>query len=198
MGVSGLRLEIMRKAFHMLSLVYWCAFIIWGWPKILTVMFGWFALVTVIEVARLRIPAVENFLVKAFDGMIRDTEREHFSGLIHTTAGCLVAMIIAQGHAIIIGISIGQLAFGDTAAALVGRLFGQTWLWGGRKSLEGSLAVLSTCYAIAMLAGVGSKAAIASALAVTVVESFPTTGYYNDNVWIPISSACVLKYFLGA
>lgn len=191
--MSDLRREFGRKAFHMLSLVYWGAFLLIGWPRVGWCMAAWLAVVLVIETARLRVPSVERVLVGAFEGMIRDTERRHYSGIVHTTAGSLSAMLIAQGDPLIVGTAVGQLAFGDAAAALAGKAFGKTKILGGKKSLEGSLACFSACYAIAVFVGVRPEAALASSAAATCVELLPTTGFFNDNLWLPIASALVAR-----
>ena len=191
--MSGLRAELTRKAFHMLTLVYWAAFEALGWPAAAYWLGVWLAVVLAIETARLRVPAVERFLVARFEGMIRDTEREHFSGIVHGTAGSLAAMLIARGDPVIVGAAIGQLAFGDAAAALAGKAFGRVKILGGSKSLEGALAGVAACYAVAIAVGVRPGAALASALAAGAVELLPTTGFFNDNLWIPIASALVLR-----
>lgn len=191
--MSDLTREFGRKAFHMLCLVYWAAFAVLGWPRVLPWLTAWFVVVLAIETARLKVPAAERLLVGLFEGMIRDTERRHFSGIVHTTAGSLGAMLIAGGDAAIVGAAIGQLAFGDAAAALVGKAFGRTKILGGKKSLEGSLAGFAAGFAIAVAAGVRPGAALLSALAAAAVELLPTTGLFNDNLWMPIVSALVLR-----
>lgn len=195
--MTDLRREFGRKAFHMLSLVYWAAFSFFGWPRIGGLMAVWLAVVLAIETARLRVPSMERALVGFFDGMIRETERKHYSGIFHTTAGSLAAMIVAGGDPAIVGAAIGSLAFGDAAAALTGKAFGRTKLFGGHKSLEGSLACLAACFALAIAVGVRPGAALAAALAATAVELLPTTGFFNDNLWMPIAAASVLR-LLGA
>lgn len=191
--MTDLRREFGRKAFHMLALVYWAAFAVLGWPRIVPVMAVWLAVVLVIETARLKVPALERRLVAFFEGMIRDTERKHFSGIVHTTAGALAAMVVAQGDPVVVGAAVGQLAFGDAAAALCGKAFGRTKILGGKKSLEGSLACLAACHATAVAAGAAPGPAFASAVAATLVELLPTTGFFNDNLWLPIASAVVLR-----
>lgn len=190
--MSDLRREFGRKAFHMLSLAYWAAYALIGWPRVGWCMAAWLAVVFAIETARLRAPAVERFLVGLFEGMIRETERRHYSGIVHTTSGSLGAMLIARGDPLIAGAAIGQLAFGDAAAALAGKAFGRVKILGGHKSLEGSLACLSACYVVAIAVGARPAAALASAVAATLVELLPTTGLFNDNMWLPIVSALTL------
>ncbi len=190
--MSALRQELVRKAFHMLCLFYWAGFAVFGWPRAGWLLAGWLVVVLAVETARLRVPAVERRLVGAFEGMIRDTERTHYSGILHTTTGSLAAMLIAQGSPLIVGVAIGQLAFGDAAAALAGKAYGKTKILGGQKSLEGSLACLAACFAVAVGVGAPPAAALACAVAATVVELFPTTGVFNDNLWLPVVSAVVL------
>ncbi len=194
--MNDLARELERKAFHMLCLVYGAAYWYFGWPLAGRLMAAWLAVALVVETARLTIPAVQRFLGGLFEGMIRDTERRHFSGIVHTTAGSLLAMIIAHGDSRVVYAAIGQLAFGDAAAALIGKAFGRTKIGGGSKSWEGSLAALSVCYAVALLCGVGARAALASAVVATLVELMPTTGFFNDNLWLPVSSAATLRLIL--
>lgn len=189
---AELRREFARKAFHMLSLVYLAAFWAIGWPAIRTWMAVWLVVVFAIETARLRIPSIEKALVAFFDGLIRETERKHFSGIIHTTAGSLAAMLIARGDSAIVSAAILQLALGDAASALAGKAFGRTKILGGRKSLEGSLAGFAVGYASALACGVRPAAALAAALAGACAEALPTTPWFNDNMTIPIASALAL------
>ncbi|MEK7384307.1 MAG: hypothetical protein AAB262_13605 [Elusimicrobiota bacterium] len=190
--MSELRRELGRKAFHMLALVYWAGFALLGWPRVGWVMAAGLVVVLLIETARLKVPRIERFLVGLFDGMMRETERRHYSGIVHTTAGSLAAMLIAQGDSAIVGAAIGQLAFGDAAAALVGKAFGRTKILGGKKSLEGTLACFAAGYAVAIACGVSPGACLASALVASAVELLPTTEWFNDNLWMPTASALVL------
>ncbi len=191
--VSDLKREFGRKAFHMLSLVYLAAFHLLGWPRAGVVMAVWLPLVFVIETLRLKVPSIERALTGFFDGLIRETEKKHFSGIFHTTAGSLAAMLIARGDPMIVGAAILQLALGDAASALVGKAFGRTKLFGGAKSLEGSLAGFAVGFAAALACGVRPGAAFAAALAGSLAELLPTTPWVNDNLWIPVASATVLR-----
>ncbi len=190
--VSDLKRECARKAFHMLSLAYLGAFYLLGWPRAAWAAAAWLLIVFIIETARLKIPQVERVLVGFFQGMIRESERKHFSGIFHTTAGSLAAMLIARGDPMIVGAAILQLAFGDAASALVGKAFGRTKLFGGVKSLEGSLAGFAVGFAAALACGVRPGAALAAAFAGVLAELPPTTSWFNDNLWIPVASSAAL------
>jgi len=184
--------EFGRKAFHQLSLVYLGAFFWFGWPRIVYWLSGWFVVVLAVETARLKFPFVERTLVNFFEGLIRDSERKHFSGIFHTTSGCFAAMLIARGDAVIVSAAILQLALADSASALVGKAFGKTKLFGGQKSLEGSLGGFATGFAAALACGVRPGAAFAAALAGALAELLPTTPWLNDNLTIPLVTATVL------
>lgn len=191
--MSDLRREFGRKAFHMLSLVYLAAFRAVGWPAAARAMAVWLAVVVVIETARLKVPALERMLVGFFDGMIREAERRHFSGIFYTTAGCLAAMLIAGGDGVIVSAAILQLALGDAASALAGKAFGRVKIFGGLKSLEGALAGFSVGFAAALACGVRPGAALAASGVGALVELLPTTVWCNDNLWIPAASAAALR-----
>ena len=193
--MSALAHEFVRKAFHLLALIYGAVFYFAGWPRAGWMMAGWLVVVFLIETARLRVPALERILVNFFEGMIRDTERRHFSGIIYTATGSFGAMLVAGGDQTIVAAAIGQLAFGDAAAALVGKAFGTTKIPGGAKSLEGSLACFSVCFAVALIAGVSTVPALGSAVAATVIELKSTSGLFNDNFWLPMASSTLLRVF---
>lgn len=185
--------ELGRKAFHQLSLVYLGAFYYFGWPLTGRLMAVWLPVVFVIETARLKVPAVERVLLGLMGGLMRESERAHYSGIIFTTTGSLAAMLIARGDSVIVSAAILQLALADTASALVGKAFGRTKLFGGKKSLEGSLGGFAVGFAAALACGVRPGAALAAALAGSLAELLPTTPWFNDNLWIPVASATVLR-----
>ncbi len=192
--MSGdLRREFKRKAFHMLSLVYLFFFRWMGWPEAGRWIAAWLVVVLIIETARLRSKELERVLVGFFDGLIRETERKHYSGIFHTTAGCLAAMLIAGGDAVITSAAIGQLAFADAASALAGKAFGRTRIAGGPKTLEGALAGFAVGFATALAFGVRPGAALLAAAAGSLIELAPTTEWFNDNMWIPTGCALVLR-----
>lgn len=191
--MSDLRREFGRKAFHLLSLGYLAAFHMIGWPSIARGMIVWLAVVLAVETARLKSPPLERALADFFAGLIRETERRHFSGIVHTTAGSLAAMCIAGGNPMIVCAALFQLALGDAASALVGKAFGRHAIFGGLKSLEGTLAGFTVGFAAALTCGVRPGAAFMAASAGALVELLPTSGWCNDNFWIPVASASVLR-----
>ena len=190
--MNGLRKELGRKAFHQLSLVYLGAFHLIGWPAAKTWMFVWLAVVFAAETARLYAAPVARGMLAIFGGLIREAEHKHYSGILWTTVGCLAAMLIGRGDPLIVNAAVLQLALADSASALAGKAFGRVKLFGGQKTLEGSLAGFAVGYAAALACGARPGAALAAAAAGALVEVLPTTPWFNDNMWIPIASAAAL------
>jgi dolichol kinase len=185
----GLRGEIGRKAFHMLSLVYLAAFHLIGYPRVIVPLVVWLVFVTVVETGRLASPRINRALTWFFRGMMRETEQRAYSGIFHTTAGCLGAMLIAGRQPRVVTAALLCLALGDAAAALAGKAWGRRRLPGSAKSIEGSCACLLVCLGVCLAAGLGLMPAVAAAFAATLVELLPTTRFFNDNLWMPAAAA---------
>lgn len=115
------------------------------------------------------------------------------------TAGVALAFALAHDHPAAYVAAILTLAFGDTAAAFVGRRFGRHAYAVGhaRKSLEGSCAFFAVAVLVcALLPGAGSVAAVAAfALATTLAEAFAGDGL--DNAAIPVAGLLALRLFTG-
>ncbi len=186
--------ECGRKAFHMLSLAYLAAYHLIGYPGVLAWMAAWTALVTALEFGRLRRPRLNAALFSFFSGMARPEERERPSGVFHTTAGALLLMAGFGEHPRIVAAALFYVALGDTAAALAGKSLGRHRI--GGKSLEGSLACFLACAAIGRALGFGPLPLLLAALSAAAIEMLPTTRFFNDNLWMPVGTAAVLRLVL--
>lgn len=191
--MTALRRELGRKAFHLLSLAYLAAFHLIGYPRVLAPLAVWLVFVAAVETGRFLFPGLNRVLTGFFHGMIRETERRAFSGIFHTTAGCLSAILLAGGRAEVVTAALLCLALGDAAAALAGKAWGRHRLPGSVKSFEGSAACLLVCLACGLAAGLGVLPAAAAALAATAVELLPTTRFFNDNLWMPAAAALAAR-----
>ena len=84
-----------------------------------------------------------------------------------------------------------SLAFGDTAACLVGKSMGKTRIPYTGKTLEGSMACFATVFALAFHAtGCDIVKTSAAALAATLTELLPVKDY--DNLLIPLVTGLML------
>lgn len=191
--MSDLARECGRKAFHMLSLAYLAAYGILGYPRVIPWMIAWTALVVLFETARLRLPRLNEGLTSFFSGMIRPEESRRYSGIFHTTVGALVLMAAFGSRPRIVAAALCYVAFGDAAAALVGKSLGRRRIGLGSKTIEGSLACFAACALVGGLMGFDLPALLAGALGATAIEMLPTTRFFNDNLWMPIATAVLLR-----
>ena len=187
-----MRREILRKLFHFLSLLYLAAYHILGRGPALAALGAWIVLVAGIEALRLRRPAVNEFLMRFFGGIHRESEARRFSGIVWTSIGCWLTIAAFGGSPRVVAAGLLCLAFGDTAAALVGKSLGrvQIGLFGRKKTLEGSLACLAACLAVGWACGFPWPAVLLGALTATAVELLPVP--IDDNLWLPFLPAAVL------
>ncbi|MBI5597569.1 MAG: hypothetical protein HY928_15875 [Elusimicrobia bacterium] len=185
--------ELARKAFHFLCLVY-LAFYHWqGRGRVLAALGAWVAVVAAVEAVRLSRPGVNAFLLRSFGGIHRKEEEGKVSGIVWTSAGCWLTFACFGARPQTVDGALLMLAFGDAAAALVGKSLGRHVFEfrGKRKSLEGSAACLAACAACALAAGFPPGAALASGLAATAVEL--AAPWPDDNFWLPLAAAAVLS-----
>ena len=85
------------------------------------------------------------------------------------------------------------LIVGDTLAAIVGKAWGRTRIY-GKKTLEGFLAGLVSSFlaAWALVPGVGPGPLAIAALAAAIVEVLPIP--VDDNFRIPLVAGLVLEF----
>lgn len=196
--MNALSRELLRKSFHMLSLAYLAAYYILGYPRVLTWMIVWMVVVLVIETGRLYFDAFNRFLFSLLGALARDEERNRYSGIVHTTLGALVLFLAFGTRPALVSAGLLCVALGDAVAALVGKTLGRHRLFGSKKSIEGSAACFLTCAAVGICTGFPAGSAVAGATAATFIEALPTTAFFNDNMWMPIVVAGVLRLCAGS
>jgi dolichol kinase len=179
--------EIKRKVFHLLSLVY--VFGYWYLSEI-TIVCGLaiaISIVVLFEYLRFKILKLNNFFKNNFKGFYRLEEADKISGLTGTLSGALLAIMIFPRRDMVFA-SFLYFVFGDSAAALVGKIFGRHKTFTG-KSLEGSLACLVVCFIVGFFI-FNWQFALAGATIAAIVETVPWK--IGDNFWMQIINAGVL------
>lgn len=145
-----------------------------------------------VEGARSVLPGVNGLMMRVFGRTAHAHEvAEVNSATWYTTAMCVLSWTVSP-QAATVGIAV--LAFGDPAAALVGRRFGRIRLV-GRRTLEGALTMTTVGTAFAALtlltwgipmgAAVGLGAVAGTAGAAAEVGSLRV----DDNLAIPVVAA---------
>ncbi|MDR1401262.1 MAG: hypothetical protein LBI98_03040 [Endomicrobium sp.] len=181
--------EIKRKIFHLLSLVY--IFGYWYIPKIMIILGLSIAIVVVIffEYFRFKNRRFNNFFKNNFKGFYRPEEADRISGLLGTLSGALLTILMFHNKHMVF-VSFLYFTFGDSSAALVGKVFGKNKFFTG-KSLEGSLVCFMVCFIIGVFI-FDWKFAFLGAVVATIVEAIPWK--INDNFWMQIINAGFLSF----
>ena len=174
----NLRLEIKRKVFHNLSLIY--MIIYWITPHWFSFWFFGVLTVSVWAIDHVRIvrPELNAWFLGKFEGMYRPAEVMAYSGILWTLFGCWAVMGIFPDKPIVLSV-LGFLIFGDAVAAIAGKRWGKRpWPHNPQKTMEGSaaFALVSTIWASLFLP---FPVALISACIVAWIETKPWL--WNDN-----------------
>ncbi len=187
-----IRLELRRKLFHLLILLYLGAYWLIGEPLIRPAMAAWTALIVVVEVARLKTAFVRDLIQWFFGPIIREKESGRFTGAFYSSLGITTAVFLYRGRPTAITAALLFLAFADSSSALVGRIWGRRFynLRGETRSLEGTAAGFAAAVICGLGAGLDLPRCLLGALVFSAVDAAPIPP--DDNFWIPVLCGGVL------
>ena len=191
-ALGTLQTELFRKAIHVsVALVPTLAAI--SRPLTQALLYVGIALYVAAEYARqsgATVPGISRLTILASRGR----ERDHFVlGPVTLGVGALVALQLYPEPAATVAVY--ALAFGDSAASVIGTAFGRRKLpLTGGKSVAGSLAcaVAVFVFALPMTGNLGHAAVIAATAA--LLEAAPTRDF--DNLILPTGTGLVAAYLL--
>jgi phytol kinase len=196
LGALGFSHKASRKFLHAMigNLVFFIPFFSWGLSPFLVAA-------PFIAVTFLASPLSPwGFLRDGLRGLSELTEEGHHTGLIlYSVSFSLLALLYANmPHVIAAGIL--PMAYGDSAAAVVGQRMGRRkYRIAAEKSLEGSLAMFTASLISLVVSGLyfsilypfslGEKLLpyLAVSVAVTLVEAVSPRGL--DNISVPLTGA---------
>ncbi|MFH2202381.1 MAG: hypothetical protein ABIJ96_04660 [Elusimicrobiota bacterium] len=189
------RRELLRKLFHSLSLVYLAVYHLLGSSWFLWLLGSFIVIEGGLEAVRLRVPALNEKLMRMFGNIHRESEVNRISGIFWTSSGCFLTVVAYGAHPRCVAAGFLYLALGDGAAALAGKAWGRhPFVIGGRtKSVEGSLACLIVCLLAGWAAGLSFAGVAAGAVVATAIELLPVP--IDDNFWSPLASAAAVSLF---
>lgn len=149
-----------------------------------------------LEVYRRKSESFNNFLIRNFGSIMRESERRGLAGTTYLLFGVLT--IVAIFPKSVVMLSLFFLAIADPIASYFGVKYGRDRLF-GRKSLQGTLAAFFVCLAISMGYFVSHSLMTERLLIVSVLagligafsEAVPI-GKLDDNFVLPVLSSCLL------
>ena len=198
--------EIERKTFHLSGLIVPLAYQFClgrGWSQEECITIAWSVTIGIwlLDFGRLYIPFIRNNW--PLDYILRAHERNQLSGTCFFSLGTTLAMNLYSPS--VACASICYLVVGDLCAALFGVAFGgETCIVklgrGGKKSMEGSIAMFISCCIIGMFLfaeePLREYPVVLGAAVATVVELFEPFAV-NDNLSIPVFTGLALHLGFG-
>ncbi|NLW89947.1 MAG: phosphatidate cytidylyltransferase [Clostridiaceae bacterium] len=194
--------EISRKALHFMLLgsvfIFTLGFETWWLAAVASVMFLVVVLIA-LAVAERFLPGYSSLLTERKAGELKRSAVAIFFVFAILITICWGLL----GEKLLVIASVMAWGLGDAAAALIGKRFGRSYLSGeyveGKKSLEGSIAMLAVSFVsvLVILAVMGPEqwyeyipVALNTAIVCTLVELFTKNGM--DTITCPLAAACVL------
>ncbi len=150
-----------------------------------------FGVALAVEIARLRYPEVNRWVIRRVGSLMKPAEHSRPLGVTYWLASTpLVIGVMPQPVAVLVLL---YLAVGDSVAPVVGGRYGRHHLFG--KTLEGSAAFLASCLAVGwVLLATGLETSVpvmfVGAVAAAIVELVPSP--MNDNVKVPLATGGLL------
>ena len=176
--------ELKRKSIHFASLViplwYYYAPTEALAKRVLLIMT---LIVLLVDTIRLNEPRVKNFFRYFLGELIRDHEDISLLGSTYLLLATLLTVYLFPKPAAVACVSF--LIVGDTMAALFGKAFGRTRVFG--KTLEGSAACFVSCLIVGRIVpGLTPAQVVVGSFVGTLFELLPIP--LDDNFRIPLSA----------
>ncbi len=184
--------ELYRKSIHISSLALPLAYrYILGYNKTLAIaiLFPFAFVALIVEIVRLENKTVKRIFYRVFGIMMRKHEVADFTGASYLLTATVFS--IALFPRVIAFAALSFLSLGDTLAAVIGIRYGTRRFKGTAKSLEGSLACFTACFAYALIFGLHPGMALVGAFAASVAELLKLP--IDDNVKIPIFTGFIMS-----
>jgi dolichol kinase len=186
--------EAPRKAIHLAMIVIPLGILHLPLTASRRILMGAALLLLVIDLVKIHQPRVRTYILTFVGHLIRRHEREGITASTYMIVSALLATYLFQPETA--AAAMVFLIVGDTVAAMVGKAWGRTPLFG--KTLEGTLAGLAASFAAAwvLVPGIPVWPLAAAAVAAAAVEVAPIP--VDDNFRIPLLSGLVLESLRGS
>jgi dolichol kinase len=185
--------EILRKLTHIGAISIPIIYYINGKQVILILLAGGVTISLLVDLLRFfGHGRSKDFIYRHVGLMIRPHEKTNFTGATYILASSILTILIFDKPIAIL--AIGFIVVGDTAGAIVGRLWGRNRY--RNKTVEGSASFFVACCLVAMLvSGIPLWVKILGAFIATIVEAL--TIYVDDNLTVPLISGMLMQVIVN-
>ena len=179
-----LRHELARKMIHLTSILIVIIFLTFGKNIILQLLTIELIILLVIEFFRIE----HNKTIPIVHRLFRHKETHTLGGHVFFVIGAIIAISVFNQN--VAAAAILMTTFGDTAAAIIGKAFGKTWIKGLKnRAVEGCMAEFVTNCIIGYILLNSWYVILAMAATATIVETL--VDKMDDNLVIPVfAGAC--------
>lgn len=183
----------MRKLAHIAAVSIPIVYYFTNQRLTLTLLAGGFAIFFAIDLLRFfGREGIQGFINSHFGLMIRHHEKANFTGATYILGSSILTILIFDKSIAILAILF--IVVGDTAGAIVGRIWGRRRF--RNKTLEGSASFfIACCIAALFVPGIPWWLKIVGALIATIVEAL--TIYIDDNLTVPIISGALMQLIVN-
>ena len=190
MSHLSFRNELIRKGIHLCNSVIAFSLYVLDKADVLLIVgvVGFF--VITFDCIRINNKAARDLYNSFFGRVTRDFESSKLTGASYVMLGSFVVLLFFDTKICIPALLI--MSFSDTAAAIIGKAYGQTKIF--NKSLEGSFAflIVSLIIVVLFIPDIDLFYSIVAVIVVTIVELVPKYGL-DDNLLIPIIAALIMS-----
>jgi dolichol kinase len=185
--------EVFRKLIHLGAIAIPVGYHFLGIEIVIPILAVSLAVSLYLDYVRLFGGSRSRYFVHRYMGiMIRPSEKKNLIGASYILSGSIITILLFDKPIAIAAISF--IVIGDTAGAIIGRIWGKVRF--REKSLEGSISFLIACIvAGTVIPGIPFWVKIAGAVTATVVEAI--TLHIDDNLIVPVTSGAIMQVIVS-
>ncbi len=200
MGSSNYNLELKRKIFHCMSIVFPITYLFYSKLTMVIILMISTGIVLSLDISRHYNKTIQVLVDRFFTHIMRPEETSgsfRLSGVSYMFLGFFTTCVLFSKGAAISAFLV--LIISDSAAAIIGKQVGSPMENG--KSIEGSVAFFVTAMLIGMLSytfhaySASFFSIIFAAFITTMVEYYSGTFRINDNITIPITYGLIISIY---
>lgn len=182
----------MRKLTHISAISIPIIYFLTDRGPILTLLAGAFAISLTLDMIRFfGHEKSRNLFWRFFGVIIRPHEKDNFTGATYILASSILTILLFAKPVAVLAIAF--IVIGDTAGAIVGRLWGKVWF--RNKTIEGSLSFFLACCIISLpVSGIPLWVKFTGAFAAAIVEAL--TVIIDDNLTVPLISGALMQLIM--
>ena len=187
--------ELLRKSLHLVALII-PAGMLWLGKYPSALILGSLAGIAIfLDILRVKAPNLNHLLQKIFGPLMRPKEKTPQTpkfALNGATWSLVSAFLLVSIFPVqVAAFSFAMFMVADGAAAVVGQRWGRKFWGKSSKTLEGSLAFLiAALVVVVVFPGINLWIGAAASVCACLAELLP--GPFNDNLRVPLISACVV------